>query len=438
MKEQGDMNRFFETIRELKQFLILWLTQSLSAFGSAMTNFALIIWLYNSTGSALSTALLSVCSYAPYVAMSIFAGAISDRWNKRAVMLVCDTFAAACTVVVLILLHTDNLQAWHLYLLNALNGLMNTVQQPASDVATTLLTPPKHFQRVSGLRYLSNSLVTILTPVCATALVAFAGVEAVIAVDLFTFAAAFISLLLFIRIPAVEKAKEVRESLFQASASGLRWLRRNPGILWLMLFLAGINLIASMFNSALPALVLSKIPDGEGVLGAVNTCAGLATLAGSLLATVLPKPKSRVRVICNALLLSMSTENFFLALSDTPWVWCMGAILGWIAIPLMSANLDTVNRMHIPVEMQGRVFSVRNTLQFFTIPVGYLLGGWLIDGVFEPLMASLPAPHILPQLFGVGKGSGAALLFFVCAVSGVIICLVFRRIPHIWALEKEQ
>lgn len=129
------------TLKELKTFIILWLTQALSSLGSSMTGFALVIWLYNDSGSALTTALLTVCSYAPYVIVSIFAGAISDKWNKKAVMLVCDSFAALTTVCILVLFKTNSLEVWHLYILNALNGLMNSVQSPASDVATTLLTP---------------------------------------------------------------------------------------------------------------------------------------------------------------------------------------------------------------------------------------------------------------------------------------------------------
>lgn len=72
-----------KTYQELKPFLILWSTQSLSQLGSAMTGFALTLWLYEATGSALQTALLSICSYTPYVLMSIFAGALSDRWDKK-------------------------------------------------------------------------------------------------------------------------------------------------------------------------------------------------------------------------------------------------------------------------------------------------------------------------------------------------------------------
>ena len=99
------------TLKELRTFIILWLTQALSSLGSSMTGFALVIWLYNDSGSALTTALLTVCSYAPYVIVSIFAGAISDKWNKKAVMLVCDSFAALTTVCVLVLLKTGSLRS---------------------------------------------------------------------------------------------------------------------------------------------------------------------------------------------------------------------------------------------------------------------------------------------------------------------------------------
>lgn len=421
------------TLKELKIFIILWLTQSFSSLGSAMTNFALVIWLYGESGSALTTALLTVCSYAPYVIMSVFGGAISDKWNKKTIMLICDSFAALCTVVVLILLKTDNLETWHLYILNALNGLMNTIQQPASDVAATLIIPEKHYQRTSGMRSFSNSLVTILTPVLATTVVALMGVETVIAFDLITFMLAFLSLFLFIKIPDVENKSERSESFLQAAKSAIFYLKENKGILWIILFLAAINFVASVYDAALPAMILSK--KSENVLGVVNAFVGISTLAGSVIATFMPAPKSRVRVVCNSLLFSMSTENFLLALGNSTVVWCIGAVLGWIFIPLMNANLDVIMRTKIPIEMQGRVYSIRNTFQFFTIPVGYFLGGLLVDEVFEPFMQDVSSDGIFAELFGTGKGSGAALLFFIAGIAGVAICLIFRRIKYIRELE---
>lgn len=420
----------------MKTFFILWITQSFSSLGSAMTNFALVIWLYGKSGSALSTAMLSICSYMPYVLMSIFAGAISDRWNKKLIMLVSDSFAAVCTVLVLVLLKTDSLEIWHLYILNALNGLMNTIQQPASDVATTLLTPEKYYQKTSGMRSFSNSLITILTPVFATSFVAFAGIEAVIFFDLFTFLVAFWVLLLFIKIPKIEQREENKEHILSSAKSGLLYLQTNKGILWLILFLAAINFIASIYDAALPAMILSHKNGRETALGIVNTCAGIATLAGSVLATLIPAPKSRVKTICNCLLISMSTENFLLAFGKTPLVWCIGAVLGWLCIPLMNANMDVLFRTKIPAQMQGRVYSTRNSLQFFTIPLGYFVGGLLVDEVFEPFMATIPKKNFLRLFFGYGKGSGAAMLFFVIGISGVLVCCIFRKVKYIWMLEE--
>ncbi len=74
-------------------------------------------------------------------------------------------------------------------------------------------------------------------------------------------------------------------------------------------------------------------------------------------------------------------------------------------------------------------------MQFFTIPVGYLLGGVWVDQVFEPLMARTDS-RVLVALFGTGKGSGAAFLFLLIGFAGVTVCLVFGRIKAIWALEK--
>lgn len=355
-------------IYQLKSYLLLWSTQALSALGSGMTSYALVLWLYLKNGSALETALLSVCSYAPYVVMSIFAGALSDRWNKKLTMLVCDLLAAASTVAVLALIRAGSLIAWHLYILNALNGLMNTIQQPASEVAATILIPKEYYQKTSGLRSFSQSLNSVLTPILATALFAFGGIDTVIAFDLVTFAIAFAVLLLLIKIPEDMGSKQARERLFDSAKQGLAWLRKNPLILTLILYLACINLVASVYDAALPAMILSKPNGGETVLGIINTAVGLATLAGSVIVTFLPTPKNRVKVISLTLLLSMSSENFLLAFGKTPFVWCIGAALGWIAIPLMNANLDVIYRSSIPLEMQGRVYSCRNTLQFFTIP----------------------------------------------------------------------
>jgi len=430
------MNKLKLFIKELRSFLILWSTQSFSALGSSMTSFALIIWTYQDKGSALTTALLSVCSYAPYVFMSILAGALSDKWNKKVTMLVSDSFAALSTVVILFLLLTGNLEIWHLYCLNAFNGLMNSVQQPATDVTISLLTPKKHYQKISGMRSFSNSVVNILTPIIAASILTLFNIQAVLIFDLVTFVVAFSTLLCFVKIPKLQYEKDKEETILQSAKAGLRYLKNNRGILDLILFLAAINLIASIYSAALPAMLIPREGGGDFAYGIVNAVTGIALMVGSIITSLLPVPKSRVLMICNTLFVAMSTENFFLAFGRSIPIWCIGAALGWICIPIMNANMDVLFRNHIPISMQGRVFSARNTLQFFTIPIGYLLGGIMIDKVFEPFMAAQPTGNFLITIFGNGKGTGAALLYFIIAIIGTIICIAFRKDPYIWKLDK--
>lgn len=173
------------------------------------------------------------------------------------------------------------------------------------------------------------------------------------------------TLLFGIRIPKVRYADgEKKESLAASVKGGLIFLKENGLVFTLILFLAGVNLVASAFDAVLPAFILPAPQGGEIVLGLVTSTAGVAMLVGSVLVTFMKQPGDRVRVIYLTMLFSLSTENFLLAFTRTPALWCLGQVIGWLPVPVMSANLDVILRTSIPVEMQGRVYACRNTLQF--------------------------------------------------------------------------
>jgi hypothetical protein len=122
---------------------------------------------------------------------------------------------------------------------------------------------------------------------------------------------------------------------------------------------------------------------------------------------------------------SLATENFLLAFSRLPVFWCIGQVIGWILVPVMSTNQNVIMRNTIPANLQGRVYACRNTLQFFTIPIGRFLGGIMVDEVCEPFMDGRAG--LFSFLFGSGKGSGAALMMFILGVAGVVMCLIFGK-----------
>ena len=419
--------------KNFTNFIVLWSTQTLSRLGSSLTPFALILWSYGETGSALSTALLTVSSYVPYILLSLPVGALTDRLDKKRLILAADTAAAMCTLAILLIWLSGSLRFWHLYLINALIGTAQTFQQPASEVAVTLVTPEDKYQKAGSLNALAYSIINMASPAIAAALYSAGGLPCVIAVDLLAFAISAVSLIFFVKIPKTVNAGYDGLPAGSGLKEAATFLSRNAGVLQVMLFLAAINFIASIYNAALPAMVLNF--GNEAMLASIQSVSGIAMIVGSAIAAMLPVPKSRVKAITRSLFIAMGTENFMLAFSRQPAIWCIGAFLGWICIPVMNANLDALMRSSIPQDIQGRVYSARNMLQFFTIPLGYLAGGILVDAVFEPFMSGMHGT-VLNQLFGTGKGSGAAFLFAVIGVFGVLICLFFSRLKAMRRLEN--
>lgn len=419
-------------LKELQDFLMLWSSQAVSTLGTAMTNYALIVWVYGQKGTASSITLLSICSFVPSILFSFIAGTIADKWDKKCIILVADFLAAIGTVIVFVLYATSTLQIWHLYLINFLLSFMNAFQNPASYVATSLLVPGEHYVRVSGLQSLSSSIVMILAPAFGSVLLAFGGLKLVFLIDLLSFFVAFSVLLFFIKIPDIKHSvDEVKESFIKSCLSGIRFLREHSALLRIILFFAFINFIAKMGSyGMLPALVLGRTGNNQITLGMVEAAVGIGTLVGSVLVTFMKPVKKRTNVIFIACGISFLLGDVGQSLTHSLPFWIAAAFTSNVPMAFLSANLTAIMRINVPIEMQGRVFSARDTIQYSTIPIGLFLGGILADYVFEPLMINAsPFQESLSHIFGEGKGSGIAIIFFIVGVIGFITSFLCLKNP---------
>lgn len=424
----------------LGKFLVWWSSQTLSSLGSSMTKYALIIWAYRQQGTALSVTLLAFCSYLPSILLSFIAGTIADKWDKKKILIATDSLAALGSATVFFLFATGRLETWHLYLVNLVLSFMGAFEHPAVLVSTSLLAPKEQYARVSGLQNLYGSLVSIFTPILATSIMAFAGLHTIFVIDLVTFIVSIVTLLFFIQIPKIQNSgkQQEKEPFFKSCLSGIRFLLAHQAIWKIILFMSFINLLAYLTGyGILPAMVLARTGDNQSILGLVSGAMGLGTLAGSLIVTLSPPSKRRSRVIFLSLAFAFLLNDIVWGLNLHPWIWIVGAFLGCVPLPFMTACLTSIMRTKVPIEMHGRVFSARDTVQFISIPIGLMLGGILADYVFEPFMAAAsPLAIALSVIVGSGKGSGMAVIFLLTGVAGVLaslICLnrpVFREIDE--------
>lgn len=426
----------FQLNKEQRNYYIFIIGQFVSQFGSRITSYGLILWSYKQTGSVLSMSFLSICYLVLEVLLSFLSGSISDSWNKKKILLVADMIAAVFSLSVIFMLFTHTLRLEYLYIINFFLGVTDSFQNPASEVTISYIVPKEELVRSSGLRSFFNSFNSIFAPIAATSLYAFLGLKAIIVFDLATFAFAFTTLILWVHIPSIKQEKS-KVSIITQAVFGMKYLIINKKILSLVFFMAFVNLIAAIYNTNLAPMVLSRNGNNDVQLGIVSSAVGIAGLVGSVLVTRLPAPTKRVPLIINIMIFSFLFCNGLLGVGRNYYVWTLAVFGGNFMIPALTANVEYIMRTRIPIELQGRVFAARNTLQYTSIPVGNLLGGLLADRVFIPYADTSKLPGLFGVLVGEGSGSGLGLLYLSIAMVGLIGCLVFRRDRNFHSLDQD-
>lgn len=424
--------------KNFKKYILFWFSQAVSQLGSAMTGFALILWTYTKTPSALTVSLMSFCNYVPYIMASFLAGAFVDRHGKKKIMLASDTIAAVGSGIVLLLYLLNGLQIWHIYLVNCVIGFMNAFQAPASAVAIGRIVPEEKLANVSGMNSFSDNLITVLTPVLAAFLFALGGLRAILLIDLGSFVFAFSVLLFVIRIPENERTEKEEQSVFRGCKEGFAFLRQNRGIYIIVLTMALINFFSRLtYENILSPMILSRSGNSSMALGTVNAVIGIGGIAGGILVSAGKLSKDNVKMIYVPAAFSFLFGDLLMGVGRNAVMWSLAGLAASLPIPFIMAGQNVILYRNVPDEMQGRVFAVRNAIQHGTIPVGILLGGFLADYVFEPFMKKENAvTAILHLVVGNGSGSGMAVMFLCTGLLGSLFSLLsYRRIRSVYSME---
>lgn len=370
-----------------KKYLMFWASQTASQLGSAMTSYALILWVYTAERSAMAVSLMTFCSYVPYVLASLFAGGFVDAHSKKKVMLLADSAAAACTAGVLALYGLGRLEVGHIYLANLVTGLMNAFQAPAASVVTGQLAPEGELARVSGLNSFSTSLTMVLAPVLASSLFAWGGLQWVLWVDLASFAAASLLLLFGISVPEAKGGASKEAAPLAGCGEGLAFLRRERGLLTVVLTLALLNFFSRLtYENILSPMLLARSGGSSLVLGAVNAVMGVGGILGGVLVSARKTLRDPVRAIYAAAGASFLLGDLLMALGRGGPVWALAALAASLPMPFIFCGAEPAA---VPADAAGHAGPGVRRAQRHPVqhhpgghPAGRLFGGLCVRAVY--------------------------------------------------------
>lgn len=410
----------------LRGFTLVAFGQLVSLVGSGMSQFALTIWAFEKTGLATSLALMGFFYMVPLILISPFAGAWVDRGNRKLMMMISDMGAALGTLAVFLLYLSGSLEIWHLYAAGVLNGLTNAFQWPAYSAAISTMVDKKDYARANGLLSLAESASGIGAPILAGIFLGLVGLRGILLLDLVTFAAAFLTLIL-VHIPQPKQSAaglESRGSLLSEALYGFRFIFTRPSLLGLQtVFLLG-NLTANLGSAIMAAMILARTASSETVLATVQSAAGIGGVLGGVLLSTWGGPRRKVHGVLLGWVLASFFEGVLMGLGQSMWVWAACAFVFALIVPILNGSNQAIWQAKVPPDVQGKVFSARRMIAWVAGPLALLVAGPLADRVLTPAM--MPGGSLVGLfggLVGTGPGAGMALLLVLSGLLGMAVGL---------------
>lgn len=427
-------------LAELRTFLVVWIGQAVSILGSAMTAFALGVYIYQQTGSATGFALTLLFNMLPRAVLAPIAGVVADRYDRRLIMILTDSGAGFATIMTALLLLTGRLEVWHIYLLTALNASFSTLQGPAFGAAVTQLVPKSYFGRANGLLQLGEGIGQIAAPVLAGVLIASIGLWSILLVDMATFFFAVLMLLL-IKFPSYQSEKHSPatqsegESWYRQAWKGWRYLWTRPGLIGLVLVFTATNFFVGIAEAVLTPMILSFASPNQ--LGVMMTIGGFGLLAGSLLMSGWGGGKRKIFTVFGAYSILGAAVIIAGSAPSIPLV-ATALFIAFFSAPIVMAGSQSIMQAKVAPDVQGRVFALRMMLNTAAFAVAYALGGPLADKVFEPFMATDGAiANTIGKVIGSGPGRGMGLMFIVVGIFALFTALSAFAYPRLRRVEIE-
>lgn len=418
-----------------RKFLLLWSGQFISAIGSGLTAFGLGVYVYEQTGMASATALVTLLAFMPSLLLSAVAGVLADRYDRRLLLVLGDGLSAMGLVFILICMLQGDVQLWQICLGVTISSVFSSLLDPAFKATVTDLLTEEQYTKASGLVQVASSAKFLISPILAGVLLAYSDIKLLLLIDICTIVVTVACTLVVRKGLEAKKYEQEAKSFLREFQDGWSAITADRGVLVLVMMTSVMVFFIGFIETLAVPMVLAFTD--SAALGTVITIAASGMLVTSLLIGVLPVKKGFAKVLS----LSLFGAGLFMALfgmrENIVWI-CVSGFLFFAMLPLVNSSLDYLIRTNIANSVQGRAWGLIGVISQLGYVVAYASSGVLADFVFTPLLVDGGLlENSVGTLIGTGSGRGTGLLIMIAGGLLCVTAVVLYRLRSVRGLESK-
>ena len=387
-----------KTGKNFRKFLLLWSGELISSIGGGLTSFGLGVYIFRQTGSAASMAAVTLLGFLPTLLLSVPAGVLADRYDRRLLMMIGDGFSAVGILYILLCMMNGGATLAQICTGVFISSFFSALLEPSFRATITDLLTREEYSRASGLVSLTGSARYLFSPVIAGFLLTISDIKLLLIIDICTFFLTVVSAAV-VRKGIGSRAAEKKESFLQSMKAGWRVLRANRGVFILVVISSGITLFMGVLQILAEPLILSFAD--EKTLGIAETICACGMLVSGVLLGVKGLKGHYVRNLG----LAFAAAGLFMigfGMLENMILICLFGFLFFMTLPLANNCLDYLMRTNIPEEVQGRAWGLIGFISQLGYVFAYALAGTAADA--------------LGQIGERGVGRGAALVVMIAGI----------------------
>ncbi|MGE7979061.1 MFS transporter [Psychrobacillus sp. NPDC093200] len=357
-----------------KSFLVLWIGNIISELGGVLGTLCNSFLIYQLTNSTLALSSMWLLYFIPSLILQLFIGPFIDRWSRKWIMILSQWARGIIFILPLIALASNQLEVWHIYLVQIVVGLITPIYTPANQAITPTIVPEELLTSANAYNDGAIRLMTFVVPFVGGMIIEFLGLIPSLLVVCLTL---LTSGILLLSLQEKRNAFTVRKTWLEQFTEGILYFFKQRIIVWLGIFLAFVQFGVGVTMVITLPYITDELSGSYTEVGYFMASFPLGYVIGTMLVGKV-KARSRRMLMLGSLAVGGLTFIFLCFNTSIVLALLTEGIAG-IAMAFFGVHNITIFQKSVPNELMGKVASVRLLIIRGAMPVGVLVGGLLSE-----------------------------------------------------------